>query len=46
MKIEVRDCIVSMGWNKSNGLNVSSGTYFAKLIAGESHQQIKLLLIK
>ena len=40
--------LYSVTWDgtNQNGLNVSSGTYFGKLISGESHQQIKLLLIK
>ena len=40
--------LYSVTWDgaNQNGINVSSGTYFGKLISGESQQQIKLLLIK
>jgi hypothetical protein len=40
--------LYSVTWDgtNQNGINVSSGTYFGKLISRESQQQIKLLLIK
>ena len=40
--------LYSVTWDGTNqkGINVSSGTYFGKLISGQSQQQIKLLLIK